>query len=719
LSIKRLRDPYLIFCAVAIFIWLAAWLAATPNLYGWLVDDADTFSRFQLYAQGGQHYFDIQWFHAYMWFVAFLPLLFHWTLPSHIAPRVWEAMPEFRAFIVYTIVLHAIVLGMLACFFTQLCSNRWICAGAFLLILTSPTLTLYTPLLDSRYLGFLAALPAMMLLLQAAKHAYKRISVRDGFVYYFIPGLLIAIGSDIHYECLYFAIPFSIVYWLIVIMDVPRAKTSWIALLAFVLGLTAWLLPVQLLSMLFHPFATSYIGTLLAQYSAQIVRPATTVGTLYAPSAAPIVRPYTRLENLATWFSLYVSEMGIPLMLAVVAGGCLTGLKRFRPPYISRFSALLMVFSTLLFSAYLVYSQTFPFYRMSFGFQFFYALFALVLVERFVSTVFRKPSFASRAGALVLLGAIAWIPSVVLSPEVFAAQQGYGKAVNLAYGSAGSAHVNFINTFDTDSRPFAITSREQFNEMSSADYLVTYFPLSFHFKYPDLFALLYDVTPVASYPTLWCTREMWAQVPSFYGGRRWMDEPPNCEAQVFRVADIRKALQGPRLEIRSVDADSSALPYLDARRVFALREPSSGWSGSDLWNPYWDLWVSRATGGRHWLDVHFAKPASIGRVTIVPPDFRVPPDFLWHGRKRVENVQVYGSTTGEPLRLLWSGSELQDKVIFDATFPAQELSSMRFVMSQGPGENPAVGIKYIRFPGFEQTTSWQNDDPPGRPPPAY
>jgi hypothetical protein len=308
---------------------------------------------------------------------------------------------------------------------------------------------------------------------------------------------------------------------------------------------------------------------------------------------------------------------------------------------------------------------------------------------------------------------------MIRTPEVFAAQQGYGKAINLAYRVGGQDHVKFISTFDIDSRPEAIISREQFERMSPSDYLVSYFPVSFHFKYPDLFALLFDTPPVASYRTLWCTREMWAQVPSFYGGRRWMDEPPNCEAQVYRVSDIRRASRGPRLTITSVEADSEAIPYLNARRVFALREPSLGWSGSDLWQPYWDLWTSLATPGPHWLKVRFASPAVIGKVTIVPPEFRVPPDFLWHGRVRFGNMQVYGTSPGGRERLLWQQHDLQNNVIFDATFPATTLTGVRFVLWQDPGPNPAVGIKYIRFPGFEQTTLWANHDPPGRPPPGY
>jgi hypothetical protein len=376
-----------------------------------------------------------------------------------------------------------------------------------------------------------------------------------------------------------------------------------------------------------------------------------------------------------------------------------------------------MVGCILVFAAYILVSPTFPFYRMAFGLQFFYVIAAVAFLERLTSYFFPRSMRARWAFGVALLLTIALVPTFVRTPEVFAAQQGFGKAVNLAYERAAPNHVYFIDVFDMEAVPKAITSRKQFESLSPDDYLVTYFPETFFFKYPDLFALLNDTSPIASYPSLWCTKEWWAQEPTFFGTRRWDDEPPLCEARVFHVADIRRAAGGPRLQVASVSADSSALPCLGPRRVFALREPSGSWRSLELWRPYWDLWLSQATSGEHWLDVSLVNPERIGTITIVPPDFRVPPDFLWSGRKRVENMRIFGGRGAGPLHLLWGASDLQNRVIFTATFPPENVSRLHFVMWQGAGPNPAVGLKYIRFPEYRQVTPWPNHDRPGYPPP--
>jgi hypothetical protein len=695
---RRVRNPYLLACAGTIALWLIAWLVAVPNLYGWLVDDEDTFYRFQTYLLGGTHLFDIQWFHAYMWLLMAPPAAFRWTIPSHVAARAFAATPQLRALIVYTIVLHAVVLALVAAFLGRLVRRRSVAFAAFLIIATSPTLTFFTPLLDSRYLSLLAALPALLLLLRGAARERAPATARSLFLDGFLPGLLIALAEDIHYECLYLVVPFSVVYW---IARLVQARAGWpvlAALLAFVGGLAAWIVPVQLLSLLYQPFPTSYIGMLLGQYAKQLP-------------------PYTHLENLRTWVAVFGSEMGWPFIVAAAAGAVLVAFDRTRPAYVRRFDARLMVACMVIFGCYLLASSTFPFFRMSFGYQLFYAACACVCIER-ISTALapRRPILRRTLFALALLG-IAFVPTFERSPEVYTAQQGYGKAVNLAYRLAPHGHVRFIVTFDDDD-PGTVIDRDEFDRLAPADVIVTYFPESFTFKYPDLFALMHDTVPAGSFPTLWCTREMWSQVPSFYGGRRWADEPDVCQSRVYRVADLRRAAGGPPLRIVSVHADSTALPYLGPRRALALRTPSNNWFGAELWNPYWDLWVSKATPGTHWLSMRFAEPARIGTITLVPPDFRVPPDFLWHGRKRVDEVRIVGVLPGGATRTLWTGTHLQDDAVIDARFTPTLLAGVRFELRQSPGPNPSVGLKYVRFPGFTQTTAWNDVDPPGRPPPG-
>jgi hypothetical protein len=689
------RDPYTKFCASTIAVWLVAWLLSFRNIYGWLLDDEDTFYRFQYYAQGGTHYFDIPWFHAYMWFLMLPPLLLHWSVPSFSAPRAYGLTSEFRALILYTIVLHAIVLAMLAIFLRQLCSKRFVAGAAFLVVVTSPTLAFFTPLLDSRYLSLLAVLPAMTLMLKGARAEF--IPNPTNHRLFLLCGFLLAVGEDIHYECLYLTVPFSAMFWALAVASDPRSRSRWRSFGLFVVGLCAWVVPVQGLSLVFHPFGQSYIGTLLSQYARQIP-------------------PYTRIENILTWWNVFTAEMGFPMMVAVGAGFILLLFNRFRPNYITRFDALVMLGASAIFTAYLLESPTYPFYRMAFGYQFFYAIMACVAVERLTHRLKKSVVRVAISGLLVF--AIIFVPSFLRTPPVFAGQQGLGAAVNTAYALAGKGRVFFIDMFDDDGMPQAVIDRKQFDAMSRGDYLVTYFPESFYFQYPDILALLEGIKPIASYPTLWCTREMWAEVPTFYGRRDWANEPAMCQARVYSVADIERAERRPVLRVKSVHADSSAMRSLDAKRIFAIRAPSLPWYGTELWSIYWDLWVSSASPGKHWVDVRFAKPAWVSQVILVPPDFRVPQDFLWHGRKRVANIDIEAIGPDSRRRTVWRGKHLEDQAIIKAAFPSTLMSSMRLVLWQPPGPNMRVGLKYVAFPQYRVTTSWNNRDFPGKPGPG-
>jgi hypothetical protein len=694
---SRIRDPYVIFCLSAIALWLIAWLLAFHNLYGWLVDDEDTFYRVRVYALGRLNIWDIQWFHAYMWFLMSPALLFHWSVPSHAAAREFAGTPQFRAMILYTILLTAIVLGLIAAFLYQLCRNRLVAGAAFALVLTSPTLALYTPFLDSRYLSLLAALPGLMLLVAGSRAGFA--GRRALLLYAFFPGLLFAVAQDIHYECLYLVAPFAALFWAMTLASNVRSPATWRSLGLFVAGLLAWLVPVQLLSMLFHPFSNTFLGILLAQYTRQI-------------------QPYSHAENIATWWSLFVSEMGIPMMVAAAAGYVILTFDRLRPDYIRKMDAWLIVGSSALFSAYVLASHTFPFYRMAYCYQFFYAMAACVFIERVAHAVsFGRIMRITLAAAMLL--AIALVPSTLRTPQVYAAQQGYGAAVNAAYAGVGRGRVDFIDVFDVEVVPQSVTTREKFEHLSAQDYLVTYFPESFHFKYPDLFALLESVQPVARYPTTWCTREMWAQVPSFFGNRIWSNEPQNCEARVYRVADIRRAESRPPLIVSAVRADSSAARSLGPQRVFAVRNPSAAWYGTELWYIYWHLWVSANSPSRHWLEVQFAKPVPISKLTIVPPDFRMPPDFLWRGRERVSNIAI-DARTPHGFSRVWEGSDLGSQAIVDADFAPVTTSAIRLELWQVPhGPNDRVGLKYVGFPEYRIVTQWNNTDAPGLPGPGH
>jgi hypothetical protein len=678
------QNSYLWVVSTLIAAWLGAWIAAFPNLYGWLTDDAMTFSRIMQYEQGGKQVLDIQWFHAYMWFIATIPWLFHWSIPSHTIPRTWQETGHFRALILLTICLHAVLLGIIAGFFRQLCQNRLVCLGAFLLFISSPTFNFYADLLDSRYLGLIAGLPAIMLMLRESSNLGTRASRRTLMLGFLLPGFLVGVGQAIHYTELYLNGAFSAIYWLLAFYGDWVSSEKWKRLVAYVLGIVAWFVPVQLLSLHFHDFSHSMIGTLIFQVDNHI-------------------SPYGRIVDIETWAGIFFDEMGLPMMLLTCWGAAILALDRFRPPYITRFNARIMVWTTTLASIYFLWTPTYPFYRQVSGLQLFYAIFALVAIERITFLVQRRSRIISLGLALGLFIAAAYVPSILRSPEVFRDQQGLGKAVNLANRLTSESHIHFMATYDWDPNPKAITSRRDFDRLSVRDYIVTDYPIFYHVKYPDIFALMHDTGPIASFPTLWCTQETWAELRSYFWFRKWFTEPDNCDAQVYSVAAIRKNERGAVLPIASVTADSQLSRRQGPARVFAIRNPrlpldDNYFGGED----FADLWASRPGAGPHWLQVRFERPTTIARITVVPPDWMSPPSYLYTTSGRVERMRIFGGLSRRaPMRLLWSGRNLKDHVIFTARFTPARVRTLRFVVEQADKpKNQVAAIEYIRFPGY-------------------
>jgi len=678
-------DPYVITCAIMLAVWLAAWLLAFPNLYGWLTDDAMTLQRINLYMLGGRRLLDIEWFHAYMWFILYLPWKLHWSIPSHVIARSWNETGFFRALLLWTILLHVVILAFLADFVRKLAQHRVVAAGAFLLILTSPTLLLYADLLDSRYLGLIFALPGMFMMLRYEPGAAKQATLRSMLLGAFVPGLLIAIAADVHYECVYLTAMFAAAFWLLCLIRTGgREAAAWLKVVLFALGIAAWVVPIQELTLHYHTFIDSYIGTLLLQRFNH-------------------TSPYPLWFDDLTWIRIFFDEMGVPMMLAAFAGACMLAAGRWRPPYVSRNNAHLMVLTVALASAYFLIAGTHPFYRMVYGLQFFYAIFAMVALERLVSRLHTSPKMRAAIGALAFL-VVALLPSGIRGPEVFAAQQGLGKAVNYAYGNVHGGNVYFLATYDWDPNPRAILSRAGFDRLKDDDVIVTDYPIFFHVKYPDLLALMYDAKPVAAYPTEWCTQEVWAELRTYFGLRKWYAEPMNCQAQVYRVSDLRRAAAGVALPVAAITADSMQSRDNNPRRALELRNPGFPYNDNKLLAPQnrSHLWVSDTSPHAHWLQIDFAKAAEIGEVTIVPPDYRVPPDVYWTGRRRISSLEVQVSASDRgPLRSVWSASGLSDILVFSANFPRQPVKRIRFVIVQDDSSpNHAAALSYVRFPGY-------------------
>jgi hypothetical protein len=692
------RSPYVVACAVLIVLWLVAWLVSFPNIYGWLTDDIYQFARIEQYETGGKNLFDIQWFHAYDWLIVYLPWQLHWSVPSHMVPQAWARTGEFRAFILYIIVLHAALLGVIAAFLAQLCRNRVVCLGALILFMTSPTFMFYSDLLDSRYLGLLAGIPAIMILLARFETINQATSWWKLGRDYVLPGFLVGLGQSLHYTTLYFCLPIVAVYGVVALVRY-RSLRTFLNLALFVVGLLCWFVPVQVLSLAYEPFPTSMLGVIIGQVTA-------------------LHSQYDKLADLASWVHFFYEDMGVPMMIAVVAGAVLLARDRTRPSYVARVHAQVMIWSSALAVAYLVITPSVAFYRQLSAYQIFFMLFAVVAIDLAVSRLRAGGILARRAVGVAAMLLIAFVPSLLRMPEVFVDAQGLGRAVNRAHQVAGKGNVVFIEFYDIDVHPDAIIARSDLAGLGDDDVIVTDFPTLYFAKFPDLLALFHDARPVASYPTEWCSVENWVEERTYWQFRRYHDEPESCHAQVYRVRDLRRAAQGTPLPVASLAASSTLSPDNQPALVFTERHPPVP---IDYRLPCCnrfpfmrDIWSSLPVPGPHWLEVSFAHPATIGRATIVLPNYFAPPGFTQVARPL--QIRVLGAASADgPLRLLWASSgDVRDSEVVTAAFAPASLARVRFELVQPPSlsedaaialhqrlpASPGAGIAAIRFPGY-------------------
>jgi hypothetical protein len=698
LTSQTVASRYSLACAAAIVVWLSAWLFSFHDIYGWLTDDIYQFQRVMMYERGGRNMLDIPWFHAYDWFIATLPWLFHWSIPSYMVPQVWARTGEFRAFILYTIVLHAIILAMIANLLHLVCKNRLVAFGALVLFMTSPTFVFYSDLLDSRYLGFLAGLPALILLLRARDTMTEPKPIGSMLLFFLLPGFLFGLGQSIQYTLTYFAGPVSAVYWYYAFVGQWQSRVVWRHFSFFVAGVALWFAPVQALSLCFHPFNMSMIGILLNQ-----------VDTLSSH--------YDKLSQLATWLHFFLEDMGVSMMVLVTAGALISYRDAWRPSYISQFHARLIFWSCFILIAYLVVTPSIAFYRQVALYQFFFMLFAMIAVDVWTKRLFPTLKVLRAAAVCTLFFLAAWVPSLARMPEVFVASQGLGRAVIAAHRAAAESHgkVYFIEFYDYDLYPLSIISRQDFDRLKPGDVIVTDFPTLFFVKYPDLFALLHDAGPIASFPTEWCTRENWVEERTYWNYRRYQDEPESCNAQVYRVSTIRKEEAGKPLRVLSVRADSEMSPQYPPSRVFAIRSPAVPMDMTDCCNAVpaaRDLWASDGNTRKHWLQITFAHPTRLHAVTVVPTNYFSPPG--WNTVARPQFVAIYGTESRNRVVKLWQSGDLRNAAIFTANFEPTIVKSIRIAIQQPPVDDqrhaimfyqrlspsPVAAIEYIAFPGY-------------------
>ena len=161
------RNAYLLLVAATIATYLLLWLTHFQYVYGWLNDDRTLYVKglatLKDWSGAFSFYNALQ---PYFFLISYLPLKLGVSLPSQPLPFLGEQTGQFRFLLLYTMLLHAVLLGVWAWFAPALTPSRLVAWLSLLLFATSPSLIFWSPQADSRVLGLPFLLAGLWLLVQ-------------------------------------------------------------------------------------------------------------------------------------------------------------------------------------------------------------------------------------------------------------------------------------------------------------------------------------------------------------------------------------------------------------------------------------------------------------------------------------------------------------------------------------------------------------------------
>src|SRR4051794_1554317 len=237
--IEPLLGPraYWLLVAAIIGLYLVMWLTHFGYVYGSLVEDRDVFSKGLATIRDWRSAFTVgcNCLHGYFYLVAYLPLALGLGLKSYPIPIVGDQIEQFRFFHLYSLLLHASLLGIWAVLALHLTRNRLVALLSLLLFATSPTIMLWSPQPDSRLLCLPFALIGIWLLLRID----WSVSPTRGWtlVQLGLAGLAFWLAQSIHYTAFYLIAPFALIYWGLWLLRGRRDAAVWRAMLCFGCGL--------------------------------------------------------------------------------------------------------------------------------------------------------------------------------------------------------------------------------------------------------------------------------------------------------------------------------------------------------------------------------------------------------------------------------------------------------------------------------------------------
>jgi len=665
------RPAYLLLTAALLAAYGVAWLAHFQYVYGINMDDYTVYLKAAKTAQDWHAAFTFFYnaLQPYYLLISYLPLKSGAALPSYEVPLLGAQTGPFRFLLLYTLVLHALLLATWAWFASRLTDNRLVAWLSLLLFASSPTLILWSPKPDSRLLGLPFALVGAWLLFRPSANSSARPRTRA--VALFLAGSLMTLAQAIHYTALYLVVPLCLIFWAVKLSRDRRQRRSWLGLACFVGG-AVW--PQAALE------AVSYflVG----------------IPIDHGPTSALLLlrnehaSDWAWRDTIAIWATSFATQMGVLLLFAIVVGWLqyARGFRRGAAPEATRDLVLGLCIPMAL--GYLVLSGAMPFFRQTSLLQPFLFLFAAVGIVWLATRLTRATRLrgALVVGFLLLVGAVPWRQA----QTVFQAQQALGRALEWAYANKGDRQLEWLPIGDSAAAT-VLTDPRQVLPADPHTWVVSYFPWQFLATHGELRPALEATPPLAAWPSFYATDALWAEARGF-GHYDLRADPLLSEVRIYDAAALLQARDGEEVSVASVAADSTAAAETEPANVFDQGRSPDGNTA----------WVSDDTPLPHILEIALAQPTPLGELAIVLPSRDQSAGASRPFASRIAALDVQLAQVPGQYRTVWRGEGLENYASVHPVWSPATVVGIRLVVRAqtfATGPTSQAAIEEVVFPG--------------------
>jgi hypothetical protein len=659
------RRCYSIAAVTVCAVYLLIWLLNFDDVYGWVMDDRVLFIKGMDTVRdwkGAFSYYNA--LQPYFYLVSYLPLKLGISLSSHPLPTFGEQTGAFRFLLMWTTILHGLILLVWAWFAAALIRHRTVALISLLLLAASPTFILWTPQPESRILGLPFALVAFWLLMRDETDATSR--RLSAAVRLFAAGSLLWLAQNVHYTAFYLVGPVCFLYWVFRLWREWRLRAFWRRVVVFVVG-CVWL---------------QIVLELVSHYAVGIPWEKGPFATLIELRKLHGAH-WGTLGSLGQWGDSFVSQFGVPLILACVAGwfvglGFTQAAMADRPA--TRFAFVGGIPLCLLYVTALTKSMAF--FRQSSVLQPFLFLFAAMAIVGIARFVVRRAGIRATIVAVGVI-VVCWIP-FAQARQVFAAHLSLGRTLAWVERNKGERPVEWLPIAWFPSSP-AVSSMDELRRLSPETWIISYYPWSFDRDHPSFQAYVQQIDPIFRLPSLYATDTMWAELKAFaYNDFR--GSPLMADVRVLELGPILKAMDGVPLSVKSVTSDSVDCDAAEPANVFDYDASPDGATA----------WKSDSSPCDHWLRFDLTQPTELSWMQIVLP----PTD---KSNSRIVEMRVDGIGASGESQCLWAGDRLDRFAVIDAKWSRAMLSSLEVTIHRQRVpfmETQQATIEEIILPGY-------------------